>query len=91
MSSEFQCVDRPTGPALHRDRSALHLALEATFKNGGAIAMPIPSGDSYSITRYRKCGAFMKTAKRMNASLRCRHSADGLSVLLWLEAKVSNS
>lgn len=63
-------------------------ALRATLTNQQALVVPL-NGDAYAVVRNRKCGSFGGVAKALNCRLRSARSADGLSLLVWLEPKDS--
>lgn len=59
----------------------------STLENGDAVSVPL-NGDPYELTRSRKVGLCGAAAKKRNVRVRTARSADGLSLLIWMESKV---
>lgn len=76
-------VDRPKTTVESKTRARL---VRDTLANGQALSIPI-NGDTYAVARNRVVGGVWPSAKKLNAMIRTAKSADGLSVLVWLEAK----
>ena len=84
MDMQIQRVKRPS---LQPRMNGFQAQLMETLSSGDALSVRIVEGETYAVTRNRMAGNSANAARKMNASVRTCKSADGLSVLIWLEPK----
>ena len=84
MDMQIQRVKRPS---LQLRVNGFQAQLKQTLSSGDALSVRIVEGETYAVTRNRVAGNATHAARKMNASVRTCKSADGLSVLIWLEPK----